>query len=330
MNYKKIITIFLFALIFQSFLFSVVLASDVMFKPSVPIPGVSNINAPVNPDFSTLTNYIANFYKFAIGLTGILAVIMVTLGGMTWLTAGGSATQIGKAKQMIMGSIAGLLLALFSYTLLYSINPDIVNMKMAKVISVSGQSMKGCGWQVKECNPISQKEASYENYCGSKPQIAGGKVDPDMKYCCCKKEGYNPGCCIVYRNSKREEVKDCFATTSEFACKGEKDTEDTTKNYDARVFKPGFNCSDVSGDICKDFGNGICMPADDNQEPLKSCGNGNHVCWGGRCIDNCYLKGEGSGVCSANSKSPGIPCCAGPSACKPDCLYHDCDKICIK
>ena len=69
--------------------------------------------------------YIAGVYKYAIGIVGILAAVVLMIGGVLWIVAGGSATMIGEAKAWIGASLTGLVIALCSYLILYQINPAL-------------------------------------------------------------------------------------------------------------------------------------------------------------------------------------------------------------
>ncbi|MFA5128835.1 MAG: GDSL-type esterase/lipase family protein [Patescibacteria group bacterium] len=77
--------------------------------------------------------YIAAIYKYAIGIVGVLAGIMIVVGGLLWLTAGGSAERVSTAKSFIESSLVGLVIALTSYMLLYVINPNLVGFESLKV-----------------------------------------------------------------------------------------------------------------------------------------------------------------------------------------------------
>jgi len=73
-----------------------------------------------------LGNYINEIYKYAIGIVGILAAVVLMIGGVIWITAGGSASRIGEAKSWIFSSLTGLIIALTTYLILFQINPDLV------------------------------------------------------------------------------------------------------------------------------------------------------------------------------------------------------------
>ncbi|MFH1773194.1 MAG: hypothetical protein ABH818_02480, partial [Patescibacteria group bacterium] len=80
--------------------------------------------------------YIVGIYKYAIGIVGILAAVVLMFGGAIWLTAGGNATRIGEAKAWIVASLSGLVIALSSYLILYQVNPDLLNFKPIKITVV--------------------------------------------------------------------------------------------------------------------------------------------------------------------------------------------------
>ncbi len=82
-----------------------------------------------NCGFPWLGEYIAGIYKYAIGIVGILAAVVLMIGGVMWIVAGGNATAIGEAKAWIGASLTGLIIALCSYTILYQVNPALVSFK---------------------------------------------------------------------------------------------------------------------------------------------------------------------------------------------------------
>ncbi|HRY82522.1 MAG TPA: hypothetical protein P5232_02385 [Candidatus Moranbacteria bacterium] len=88
------------------------------YKPMEEIPGFGR---PEN-----FPAYLMAIYKFGLWAIGMCAVFMIMIGGYMYLTSAGNNTQTGKAKGIITDAIAGLILALVSYLLLYTINPDLV------------------------------------------------------------------------------------------------------------------------------------------------------------------------------------------------------------
>lgn len=97
-------------------------------KLNIAIPGLAEFSQGEGVEINneTLAKYIGGIYKFFVGIAGILAVFMIVIGGVQWLFSGGNASKITSAKETIIGAIVGLLLAVGSYTILYTINPKLV------------------------------------------------------------------------------------------------------------------------------------------------------------------------------------------------------------
>jgi hypothetical protein len=108
-------------------------SGPVQFVPQVPIPGYA-FDAS---DSSTrnIANYVKAIYKYLIGIVGIVAAIMLMVGGVVWLTAGGSPERVKQAQDYIVGSLTGLALALGSF--LGMINPALVNFRISGINTVT-------------------------------------------------------------------------------------------------------------------------------------------------------------------------------------------------
>lgn len=64
-----------------------------------------------------LRETIAAIINVALSLLGIVAVVIVLIGGFTWMTAGGSEEKTGKAKQWIFGGTIGIAIILSAYAI---------------------------------------------------------------------------------------------------------------------------------------------------------------------------------------------------------------------
>jgi hypothetical protein len=60
---------------------------------------------------------IANIIRIAMSLLGIVAVVIILIGGFTWMTAGGNDDKIGEAKKWIFAGVMGLAIILSAYAL---------------------------------------------------------------------------------------------------------------------------------------------------------------------------------------------------------------------
>jgi hypothetical protein len=90
-----------------------------------------------------LAEYIAGIYKYAVAIGSIVAIVLIMVGGLRWLTAGGSASAIDAAKSRISNAVIGLILLLGSYTILYTINPDLVSLKELQVMLIDRELLEG-------------------------------------------------------------------------------------------------------------------------------------------------------------------------------------------
>ncbi|MDP2709337.1 MAG: hypothetical protein Q8O93_04850 [bacterium] len=218
-------------------------AADIKFTPQVQI-GDYAFNAK---DASTgnIARYVRALYKYAIGIVGILAAVVLMIGGVMWIVAGGSATAIGEAKAWIGASLTGLLIALASYLILATVNPALVNLKTSQITTIAG--VKYC------CDPtkgtvqptITTVNNQQQSNCpsGSTP-FGSGTAN-------CKK--YDDTYQVIKSN-----INCCqFITTTPAlirlsSCEdGENYTIDTCKNnakwFEGSTFYTGYNCQ---GNYC--------------------------------------------------------------------------------
>ena len=85
------------------------------------IPGLEFL--PATSDFGEL---ISNIYVFGMGLVAISALVVLVAAGVWYMSAGDNAGRAGEAKKWMGNAIFGLVLALLSWLILYTINPDFV------------------------------------------------------------------------------------------------------------------------------------------------------------------------------------------------------------
>gem|GEM_PF-2351603 len=115
--------------------------------PEIKIPTVTLTKAVCDPDnaggyscaIPWIGEYIQGIYQYGINIVGILAAIVLMAGGLLWLISGGDASKITQAKDMIIGSITGLIILMASYIILTQINPDLVKMRSITMGSIAKQ-----------------------------------------------------------------------------------------------------------------------------------------------------------------------------------------------
>ncbi|MBI4449604.1 hypothetical protein HY634_00940 [Candidatus Uhrbacteria bacterium] len=91
----------------------------------VKLPGLAG------QEVKDIGQYVTIIYVWAVRVAAVLAVVVIMVGGIMWLTSGG-AERLGKAKELIGNAVIGLLLAVGSYVVLQTINPDLVRLSLPR------------------------------------------------------------------------------------------------------------------------------------------------------------------------------------------------------
>jgi len=76
-----------------------------------------------------LSEYILAIYNYGLSIAGILAAIVLMGGGALWLVSGGDASRVTQAKELIIGSVTGVIILFTSYIILYQINPELTKLQ---------------------------------------------------------------------------------------------------------------------------------------------------------------------------------------------------------
>jgi len=275
------------------------------FTPQLTIPGSGFNQGEAMPageyKSGTMTSdlllkYIKAFYRYGIGVAGILAAIVLMAGGILWLTSAGNDSKVNQAKELIAGSITGVLILFCSWIILNTINPDLVNLKPITTQIIKKVSLTCCEYTDEQNNKAADmldKETCREKKNGVAKEnfYANGSymsytLDTVAKKC------VEPGCCI--KKTSGGEVMTCLETLpSQCPTSGEfidGTTCDKTKYAD--------NCSGLKpsvcalpetkdGDECYEDANVYCynkvcwLTKGEEGEP---CGNN-----GGKCTSNAHM-----------------------------------------
>ncbi len=90
------------------------------WKPEVGIPTMSGKDA----NFYT---YVEAIYNFAAMMVGIVGVLMFLVGGFQYMVSAGNRGMAGEARKTMINALVGILLVLFAWVLLNTINSDLTN-----------------------------------------------------------------------------------------------------------------------------------------------------------------------------------------------------------
>ena len=76
-----------------------------------------------------LSTFLAAAFRFGLIMSGLLAVIMITWGGFLYLSTD-AMTNKSEGKEIIWHAVQGLFLALVSWLILYTINPNTLDLRL--------------------------------------------------------------------------------------------------------------------------------------------------------------------------------------------------------
>ena len=91
-----------------------------------PIPGTTAVG---DTGTQILGTYLTGIFKVGIAVAGVLAFLMIVIGGFQYLSTD-AITGKEEGKQRIARALGGLILALASYIILYTINPNLVSLNL--------------------------------------------------------------------------------------------------------------------------------------------------------------------------------------------------------
>lgn len=92
-------------------------------------------------EFSNIGEFLQVNYTYAIGIAAILAVLVLIVAGIQWVSSAGNSEAISSAKSRIGGALIGLFIAYSSYFILQTVNPTLVAFRLPQTWMIRPQSM---------------------------------------------------------------------------------------------------------------------------------------------------------------------------------------------
>lgn len=219
-----------------------------------PLPGLENYNVDaVGGEGCALSKYFNVLIKLFIGISAVLAMIMIVIGGIQYMTSE-SISAKGAGLEQARNAVFGLILALGAYAILNTINPQLLNLcpNIPKAKIVIGPAQEGAAGSFSAISPsaltamgINCPGSGGESQIASIAQSFNGKV--------------------TYSNSQRGTIGtspstvylDCSSFVKQvYACAGMSLPGDTT----ATMFP---SSETVSGSVINNSVNGIPLQVGD-------------------------------------------------------------------
>lgn len=270
---------------------------SINFQPQItlPIKPFNQTSIPVghyqngNMSSDLLAKYIKALYDYGLMIGGILAAVVLMGGGVLWLISAGNDSKIAQAKELITGSVVGLIILFGSWVILDTINPNLTvlpsintqviatdnigcceytynNTKQSAMMgSVACQTNKGKFFDNSNVNPITN-----QYYV----------ADPSTNSCTTQ------GCCII--RDSNDNIKTCSASIATNCAKVPNSSfqPNSCSSVPSELDASGksHSCGDNTQDQCVGASNGsYCFPYLTNTHHNDANGAWcyNKTCWYG-------------------------------------------------
>jgi hypothetical protein len=116
-----------------------------------------------------IAEYIQGIYTYGLSIAGILAAIVLMAGGLLWLVSAGDASKITQAKELITGSITGLVILASSYIILTQINPNLT-----QLIPITLGNIKKAEFQLLAAKSNSTANSYRDATCATDDELQNG------------------------------------------------------------------------------------------------------------------------------------------------------------
>ena len=119
-KYKKII-ILLSILFFAAGLLRFAPVALAQTASTTPDLGLAPVGSAIGLPATDIRLIVANVIRTALGLLGIVALVLILYGGFVWMTAAGDEEKISQAKKILVNAVIGLAIILSAYSITYFI-----------------------------------------------------------------------------------------------------------------------------------------------------------------------------------------------------------------
>jgi len=128
MKLNKFFLVLIIIFFFSSFLSSFVFAEERGLEVQYPEMGGEKISTS-----TTVSEYAVYIFNFCIIIAAVGAFVVLTYGGIRYLFSSNNPGSMKEARIWIYSGIVGLLIALVSYLILNTINPEIIAPKLEEI-----------------------------------------------------------------------------------------------------------------------------------------------------------------------------------------------------
>ena len=117
-----------------------------------------------------ISQYVTAVYTYGLSVAGILGVLVLMAAGLLWLVSGGDSGKITTAKNLIVGSVTGLLLLVGLSLFLNFINPDLIKTKSIELESIDRKELEALA----EARTGATSNSFANSGCATNEQLKNG------------------------------------------------------------------------------------------------------------------------------------------------------------
>lgn len=128
-SFKKLVRIIMLASVVFAFSGTIYALDDYTVLAPIPCTTTGDANCTNSGTTATLQSYLPGAFRLAIGLSAVLAFIVITYGGILYATSDAiSGKETG--REYITNAVVGLLLVIGAWAILYTINPKMLEFNL--------------------------------------------------------------------------------------------------------------------------------------------------------------------------------------------------------
>ena len=105
-----------------------VLVLPIVAQAAVTPFSVEDVGASVGLESSDLKETVINIIQWVLGILALVAIVLIILGGVTWMTAAGNDEKVDKAKKIISAAVIGLIVVLLAWAIVIFVAQTTANM----------------------------------------------------------------------------------------------------------------------------------------------------------------------------------------------------------
>jgi hypothetical protein len=129
---------FLFSFLIFIFTAPVFAFAQATISIASSLPGMGPVASTTPPGA-----FVGGFYQFALMIGGVLAFGAIVYGGILYAASAGNPGKQSEGREWITSALLGLLLLAGAYLILYTINPNLVNLNLPSLQTINITALNG-------------------------------------------------------------------------------------------------------------------------------------------------------------------------------------------